>query len=160
MPPWSTVVGLLTLLVVGGCVGLISFGVAQVMKPLPSYATKSEISRRHAADLRLIQTALAEGNLKAAEKSLSPEVMAVFRERRQPAQTERAVEQQDTQDVLGRHAFTGHSWRVANGGGVGTLTVQGQTIACEVISVDDPSASAGELQVFFRDHQMGAVERQ
>lgn len=145
------VIGLVALLVIGGCAGLIGFGVAQAMKPLPTYATKADIGRRHGEDLRLISEALAQGNLASVEPRLSPAVLAIIRQDTQ--------EHSDTQDVLRRHPISSQSWRVINGGGVGTLTSKERTLDCEVISVDDPRSQGDSYLVFFLDRQAGAVER-
>jgi hypothetical protein len=150
------VVGLVVVLLVAGCVGLIGFGVASAMQEIPPYATREEISRQHAKDLSTIDAAISAGNLATLPNSLSPEVLAIY---------------QGDDEVLGRYRITSKSYALMNGAGSGALTghekddgkSQGgqlRNVTCVVITVPGTGGRADAYQVFFRDRQAGAVEKQ
>lgn len=113
-------IGLVAVLLVGGCIGLIGIGVASAVQDIPSYATREELERRHAADLAHIRDALGRGSFAGLAGQVSDEVLAIYRDRA---------------EVLKRHDISGRSHTVFNGGGVGSLRIQGMAHACEVVAV-------------------------
>ncbi len=149
-------VGLVVVLLVAGCVGLIGFGVASAMQEIPPYATRAEITRQHAKDLSTISAAISAGNLATLKSSLSPDVLAIYHE---------------DDEVLGRYRITSKSYALMNGAGSGTLAGhesddgksqagQVRSFTCVVITVPGAGGRADTYQVFFLDRQAGAVEKQ
>jgi hypothetical protein len=135
-------IGLVAVLVVAGCVGLIGLGIASAAKAVPPYATREGIGRRHASDLAHIDEAVARRSFTGLADRLSTEAMAVY---------------VGDEEVLARHRITGRSHTMINGGGVGTLTADGTTHACVVVAREGAAPGGGVL-VFFRDRQQPSGE--
>ena len=131
------VIGVVVLLLVAGCVGLIGFGVATAVQDIPPYATQAETSRRHAADLALINEAISRQRYDGLAAALSDDVLALYR---------------DEDEVLQRQQFSGKSFWMMNGGGIGTLTVNGRSSDCVVYRIPG-AAGRDEHTVFFKDAQ-------
>lgn len=137
-------IGLVVVLLVAGCAGLV--GIAFTLADdIPPYATREAIQRRHAGDLALIQAAIDTRDYSHLQERLSPAVLAIYR---------------DDAELLRRHALSGKSYTIVNGGGVGTLTAKGRTVACEVTTLETADAPLDDYVVFFVDRQRGAGEPQ
>lgn len=137
------VAGVVVLLLVAGCVGLIGFGFATAVQEIPPHATHAETSRRHAADLALINDAISRQRYDGLAATLSDDVLALYR---------------DDDEVLQRQQISGKSFWMMNGGGVGTLTVDGRQRACVVLRIPGV-AGKDDHTVFFSDRQAHAAEQ-
>jgi hypothetical protein len=133
-------IGLAVLLLVGGCIGLVGYGIASI-PALPPHATPEAISRRYHADIAVITAAIARGDpIPPLTHRLSSAVAAI---------------QHQDGEFLGRHQIVGSSsWR-SNRAGTGSLTTTGGILRCVVLEMP---ASAGDYLVFFIDDQPAAVE--
>ncbi|MBA3701206.1 MAG: hypothetical protein H0W78_20345 [Planctomycetes bacterium] len=143
-------IGLGVLLLVGGCFGLIGVGFYSAVKSIPPYATREEISRRHAADLALIAKAIETRDFSNLAQRVSADVLAVYHDNDQG---------HDDEEVLRRHPITSKSFTTMNQAGAGSLTANGRTLACVVLILNAPHGRDDDYTVFILDQQAQAVER-
>lgn len=143
------VIGLVVVLLVAGCFGLVGVGFYTAMKSIPPYATREEISRRHGDDLALIAKAIETRDFTGLAGRVSANVLAVYRDR----------EVGDDEELLGRHPITSKSYSTVNHAGAGSLTANGRTVPCLVILLDAPAGRDEDYKVFILDQQAQQVER-
>src|SRR5688572_5798687 len=98
-------IGLVVLLLVGGCFGLIGVGIYSSVKSIPPYATREEISRQHAADLALIAKAIETRDFSRLDRQVSTNVLAVYHDNDKGF---------DDEEVLRRHPISDKSFSTMN----------------------------------------------
>lgn len=143
-------IGVVAVLLVAGCFGLIGVGIYSSVKSIPPYATREEISRRHGADLALIARMIEQRDFSTLRDQLSADVLAIFRDHEAG---------HDDEELLRRHPITGKSFATMNQAGAGSLTANGRTVACVVILLNAPHGRDEDYTVFFVDQQAQEVER-
>jgi hypothetical protein len=143
-------IGLVVVLLVAGCFGLLGVGIYRSVKSIPPYATHEEISRRHAADLALIAKAIETRDFSNLAQGISANVLAVYRDRDGGHEDE---------ELLQRHPVAGRSFTILDRAGAGSLTANGRTLACVVILLHAPSGRNEDYTVFILDQQAEVVER-
>lgn len=144
------VIGLVVVLLVAGCFGLVGVGLYSSVKSIPPYATREEISRQHAADLAVIAKAIETRDFSGLAQRLSANVLAVYRDHESGHEDE---------ELLRRHPVTMKSFTTMNQAGAGSLTANGRTVACVVLQLDAPPGRDEDYTVFILDQQAQAVER-
>jgi hypothetical protein len=147
------VIGLVVVLMVGGCFGLIGVGIYSSVKSIPPYATREEISRRHAADLALIAKAIETRDFSQLNRQVSDNVLAIYHDKDDKALGF------DDEEVLRRHSISDKSFTTMNHAGVGSLTANGRTVACVVLILNAPQGRDDDYTVFILDQQAQEVER-
>jgi hypothetical protein len=127
------ILGLVILLMVGSCFGLIGYGIAS-MPAIPAYATRASIEKRYGGDLHAIDNALGSGKESSLNASLSSDIIAIY---------------SDGKDVLNRYRITSESYRLSNGVGIGTLQSNAKTFECVVYAM---KFGDSKCRVFIIDH--------
>ena len=141
-------IGLVVVLLVAGCF-VVGVGIYNSVKSIPPYATREEISRRHGADLAVIAKAIETRDFSNLAQKVSANVLAVYRDN----------DHHEDEELLRRHPVTDKTATTMNQAGAGSLTANGRTVACVVITLNAPSGRDEDYTVFILDQQAGAVER-
>jgi len=141
-------IGLVTLLVVGGCFGLVAFGVKKALT-LPERAHKERIRDAHSELLADLRQRLAKPDgLRGLQRR--PELLAI--RLHNDANPDADI------DLLTGKPLTWRSHQIINGGGVATIGANGSELACLVYILDLPPHS---YWIYIADSAkpMPAVER-
>src|SRR5580658_6584516 len=107
-------VGLIIILAIGGCLGLLGYGIASIPK-IPDYATRIAIENQYAKDLKIIDHGIRNGRIEALSNEVSSDIVAIYT---------------NDKDVLKRHKITSESYHTSNGVGVGTLQSNTANFQC------------------------------
>jgi flagellar biosynthesis component FlhA len=126
-------VGLVVILFMAGCMGLIGFGLASIPKK-PPYANVDIIEKEYESDLQKIRINV-EANTASLNSSLSKEVIAIYDE---------------DKEILGRIKAKDKSYFISNGSGTGTVDVNGTNVNCVVYEV---KINAKAYRVFIIDRR-------
>ncbi|MBA3938567.1 MAG: hypothetical protein H0X38_14000 [Planctomycetes bacterium] len=105
-------VGLLVILAVAGCMGLIGFGLFHAAHK-PAYAEKQAIEKDYQEDLAKITTALSSGTHDVTKAGLSTDILAIY---------------DGDDDLLGASKGATKNYAIFNGSGTGTLERSGTSI--------------------------------
>ena len=127
------VIGLLVVLLIGGCLGL-GYVAIKSLPEIPPYADRPQIERAFSADLKIIEQYLEKGDATLLSQ-LSSDVYALY---------------DDKDELLKRHDIDSKSHYLSNRAGVGTLRINGQTIHCVTYEV---SKGSDDYVVYFLDRQ-------
>jgi hypothetical protein len=126
-------VGLVIILAVGGCLGMIGYGIAAIPK-IPDYVSRIAIEKQYAKDLKLIDQGIRSGKLDALAKEVSSDIVAIY---------------MDHKDVLKKVKFTSDSYHISNGIGVGELQANTENFQCVVYEMTNGDAT---YAIFIVDH--------
>ena len=110
------IIGIITLLMIGGCFGLIGYGIATFPK-IPDYVNRQDVEKRYGNDLKIIQNAVNSNNWENIHSRVSKDVYAVV--------------VNDT-EKLERYKIDSHSRYLINKVGIGELTSGGRSVQCIV----------------------------
>ena len=102
-------VGLLVILAVAGCFGLVGFGIFHAAHK-PAYAEKDAIEKDYREDLAKITTVASSGAPAFGKAGLSAAILAVYDE---------------DKDLLGRYRGAAKNYSIFNGSGTGSLEQDG-----------------------------------
>jgi hypothetical protein len=125
------VIGLLAVLTVGGCLGLVGL-VFSSMPTIPPYATTEKIEQAYKKDLAIIEQYLDKKDATLLSQ-LSTDVYALY---------------DDDDELLKRHEINEKSFIIFNGAGNGKLTIGRQKIICMTYSM---KSGERNYQVFIFD---------
>ena len=119
------IIGILTVLVIGGCFGLIGYGIASLPK-IPDYVNRNEIESNYSSDLSAIRKGIQNNNEDKIKTTVSAEICAIYK---------------GDKDILGKYKIISRSHHVINNVGVGKLDNGSKEIDCMVyeIQINDSS---------------------
>ena len=129
------VIGLLVVLMVGGCLGLAGLAISS-MPTIPPYATTANIESTFKNDLVIIKQYLDKNDATLLIQ-LSTDVYALYL---------------DDEELLKRHRMKGKSHYMFNDAGTGTLSIDGQTVSCVTYKM---SKGEDDYIVYFLDKKAG-----
>jgi hypothetical protein len=129
------VIGLLVVLMVGGCLGLAGLAMSS-LPAIPPYATSANIESAFKNDLAIIKQYL-EKNDATLLSQLSTDAYALYL---------------DDEELLKRHPIKGKSHYMHNDAGVGTVRIDGRTVSCLTYEL---SKGEDDYVVYFLDKKAG-----
>jgi hypothetical protein len=126
-------VGLIVILAIGGCLGLLGYGIASIPK-IPDYATRIAIEKQYSKDLNIIDRAIKDGKIEALSKEVSSDIVAICT---------------NDKDVLKKVTITSKSLHTSNGIGVGTLQSNTENFQCIIYEMKNGNDA---YEIFIVDH--------
>jgi hypothetical protein len=126
-------VGLIVILAIGGCLGLLGYGIASIPK-IPDYATRIAIENLYAKDLKIIDQGIRSRRIEALSSEVSSDIVAIYTK---------------DKDVLGKFHITSQSLHTSNGIGVGTLQSNTANFQCIIYQLKNGDDT---YDIFIVDH--------